>query len=43
MTVICKKCGEIYALVWRNDVDMRDGTIKKCKNCSPRKRDGRLN
>lgn len=33
MTVICKKCGEIYALVWRNDVDMREGEIESCKEC----------
>ena len=32
MTVVCE-CGEKYALVYRNDVDMREGTIKKCKVC----------
>lgn len=33
MTVICKKCGEIYALVWRKNVDYRDGEIEECREC----------
>ena len=29
---VCE-CGEIFSLVYRNDVAMREGTIKKCKEC----------
>ena len=37
MAVVCKNCGETYALAYRNDMYFYDGTIENCKGCKNEK------